>query len=167
MSGGGGVLELVMRHPRAVVLSIASAMTLSSVPAGAQVREQKPDLVVAEVGGRGLILSAAYERFMVDELGIGGGIGVVPGTWGWLVVLPVYGALVLGESHALYLGAGATLTPGGGHGDDRVDSQAVGTFSVGYQYQSSGGFVVRPLLTLLVNDGYVGLWPGVAVGTAF
>jgi len=156
-----------VRRARAVGLLAVTVFALSAGSAAAQLREQRPELILGEAAGRGLVLSASYERFVTTSFAVGGGIGVFPGPWGVVLTVPLYGSLVLGETHALYLGVGATLTPGGGGDDDRIDSGAMGTFAVGYQFQSSGGFVVRPTLTLLANNGYVGIWPGIAVGRAF
>ena len=128
------------------------------VPFGAYgigVREQRPNLVGGELGGRGGIVSIHYERYLSNRLGVGIG-GMSWGEEGG--VIPVYISTVpAGDSHALYLSAGMTLMwdSSGGSGWPAV--------SVGYQFQSQGGFFLR----LSVNT--FGLWPmpGVAFGGSF
>jgi hypothetical protein len=66
---------------------------------------------------------------------------------------------------------GATLIAGGGDIED-WESTWLLTLSAGYQYQSSGGFFVRPFFTYLrptdpgSGDSYI-VWPGLTIGGSF
>jgi hypothetical protein len=102
---------------------------------GIGIREQRPNLVGGELGGRGGIASVNYERYLSNKLGVGVG-GMSWGEAGG--VIPVYISIVpAGDIHALYLSAGVTF------GWDANEGSGWPAFSVGYQFQSQGGFFLR------------------------
>jgi hypothetical protein len=78
----------------------------------------------------------------------------------------VYASCPLGDIHSLYLSGGVTYIAGVSNwSDDWVEW--VGTFSAGYQYQSEGGFFVRPTMNMFFRDGDFIVLPGVALGGSF
>jgi hypothetical protein len=124
-------------------------------------------MAVGELLGRGILLTANYERFFTNQLGIGAGLMGIGASDGFVGVVPLYASLALGDIHAFYLSAGTSIFFGDGSIDDDFTSEALATLSFGYQYQSYGGFFVRPLFTFLFNEGDFLLWPGITIGGSF
>lgn len=156
-----------MRHKTLSVLLLAGAMMLGGTNVSAQVREERPNLVGGELMGRGILLTANYERFFTNQFGIGAGFMGIGASDGFVGIVPLYGSLTLGDIHAFYLSAGTSVFFGAGSIDDDLTSEALATVSFGYQYQSYGGFFVRPLFTFLFNEGDFLLWPGITIGGSF
>jgi hypothetical protein len=83
----------------------------------------------------------------------------------------LYASFAPGNTHSPYLSVGATLLAGGGDFQDWESTWLV-TASAGYQYQSRGGFFVRPFFALLSpiseqgGDAYL-IWPGLTIGGSF
>jgi hypothetical protein len=133
--------------------------------AAESIRETRPNAVYGELGGRGLILSANYERWIQSRMGVGAGIfGVLVDDDGFYV-LPVYLSFASGDTHSLYLSTGITFHSGGD--DDPPLDGSFGTVSVGYQLDTDAGLMVRPTATFMFAGGSSLLWPGVAVGGRF
>jgi hypothetical protein len=137
----------------------------------AGVRDEKPNLVGGELLGRGVVITLNYERFINNHLGLGGGLMAIGGSGGSFTILPLYASLVPGDVHSLYLSGGATFLGGGGSIQD-YNSTWFLTGSFGYQFQSRGGFFVRPLFTYMTptdrgaGDAYL-IWPGLTIGGSF
>jgi len=148
-------------------LLLAGAMMLVVTSASAQVRVERPNLVGGELLGRGIVLTANYERFFTNQFGIGAGFMGIGASDGFVGIVPLYASLALGDIHAFYVGAGTSILFGDGSIDDDFTSEALATVSFGYQYQSYGGFFVRPLFTFLFNEGDFLLWPGITIGGSF
>ncbi len=145
-----------------IAILVALALTLAAprLSTAAGIREARRNFIGSELVGRNII-SLNYERMITNQFGLGGGIGI----GGYMYV-----SSLSGDTHSLYLSAGVAaipdlfaLSPG----------PALHWFlqgSVGYQFQSSGGFFMRPLLSLNLrlgtNPGFVAL-PGLTVGGAF
>jgi hypothetical protein len=95
----------------------------------------------------------------------------IKASGGGITMVPLYVSLVPGDNHSPYFSFGATLLSGGGDFQDWESTWLV-HFSVGYQYQSSSGFFVRPFFTYLrptdrgSGDDYL-LWPGLTIGGSF
>ncbi len=151
----------------AVLLGMICVAGALAAPTSAQVREQRPNLIGGEVGGRGIALTLNYERFFTNNLGIGAGVMALGVNDGFVGIIPIYGSVVLGDVHALYLGAGTSVFLGAGSIDDDFESEAVASLAVGYQFQSMGGFFVRPLFTGLFEGGSYLIWPGITIGGSF
>jgi hypothetical protein len=156
-----------VRHKTTSALLLVGAMMLGASAASAQVREQRPNLVGGELMGRGIVLTANYERFFTNQFGIGAGFMGIGASDGFVGIIPLYGSLLLGDSHALYLGGGASILFGEGSIDDDFRSEALATLSFGYQFQSYGGFFVRPVFTFFFNDDDFLFWPGITIGGSF
>ena len=150
-----------------VVLGILSGPGLAT----AGIRDEKPNLIGGELLGRGLAITLNYERFLTNHLGFGGGLMSIGGSGGSVTVLPLYASLVPGDVHSLYLSAGATFVGGGGSFQD-YESTWLLNGALGYQFQSRGGFFVRPLFTYMVptdrgtGDEFL-IWPGMTIGGSF
>ena len=156
-----------MRQARVVVLLVAGALLVAPSPSSAQVREEHPNLIGGEVGGRGVVLTANYERFFTNNFGLGAGLMAIGASDGFVGVLPLYASITLGDVHSLYLGAGTTYVFGDGSIDDDFESELLATLSLGYQFQSYGGLFVRPLFTVFFNDDDFIVWPGITIGGSF
>jgi len=151
-----------VRHRTVSALLLAGATALAAIPASAQVREQKPNLVGGELLGRGIILTGNYERFFTNQLGIGGGFMAIGDSGGFVGLLPLYASYLTGDIHSLYLSAGTSIVFG--DLDDDFESEALANVSFGYQYHSYGGFFVRPLFTFLFDQNTFAFLPGLTIG---
>lgn len=159
-------------NPRRFVLvvTVVSLFALPSV-ATSGVRDERANLVGGEMGGRGLIFTLNYERFLSNEVGLGVGLMAIKASGGGITMLPLYASFVPGGTHSPYFSVGATMLAGGGDFQD-WESTWLMHFSFGYQYQSSGGFFVRPFFTYLrptergSGDEYL-VWPGLTIGGSF
>ncbi len=137
---------------------------------GEGIREQRPNIVGGEIGGRAPILTVNYERYFNNKIGIGAGIMGAANDEGWFGILPLYLSLnPVGDTKSLYLSVGMSFI-GGGENLDDTESERLYTFGVGFQYQSLGGFMVRPALYGMIpsssTDDFL-LLPGVSLGGSF
>ena len=160
-----------LRVVRAAVLLLAAASLLAPLTAFADgVREKHPNLVGGELMGRGFALTLNYERFLTNNFGLGGGVMAIGTSDGVVGVAPLYASFLAGNTHSLYLSAGGAFIGGGGNFHD-YESTWVMQGSLGYQFQSDGGFFVRPLFTFnQATSGSGGgflLWPGITIGGSF
>ncbi|HEY3216954.1 MAG TPA: hypothetical protein VGK93_10725 [Candidatus Eisenbacteria bacterium] len=152
------------------VLALAMSLLISCTVAAAGVRNDRPNLVGGELGGRGLLLTLNYERFVTNHFGLGGGFMAIGTSDGTIAVMPLYVSVLTGDVHSLYLSMGTTFLGGGGSVQD-FESTWLVQGSVGYHYQSTGGFFVRPFFTYMVptesgSDGFL-IWPGLTIGGSF
>jgi hypothetical protein len=145
---------------------VGLGMLLPGLPVSAQVREQAPNLVGGELLGRGVILTLNYERFLTNTFGLGAGLMGLGTSDGFVGIVPLYASIVTGDVHSFYASAGTSILFGSGALED-FESEAVGSISLGYQLHSYGGFFVRPLFTMLFNDGDFLVWPGITIGGSF
>ena len=152
------------------LVAVVSLVVLPRV-ASPGVRDERRNLIGGELGGRGLLLTLNYERFVSNEIGLGFGVMAIKTSGEGIVMLPLYLSILPGGVHSPYISAGATLLGGGGDLQSWEDTWLL-HFSLGYQYQSSGGFVVRPFFSYLrpteqgSGDEYL-LWPGLTIGGSF
>ena len=143
------------------------------VPLAAQgegIREQRPNIVGGELVGRAPLLTINYERYFNNVFGIGVGVLGAANDNGFFGFLPLYVSInPVGDTKSLYLSAGVNLI-GGGENLEDTESTSLIIFGVGFQYQSTGGFMVRPALYGLVpsaeSDDFLVL-PGVSLGGSF
>lgn len=77
---------------------------------GIGIRESHPNPIGGELGGRAVLMSGGYERYITNRVGIGVrafGLGTSSGGVG---VFPVYVSVIpAGDVHGLYLSLGVTL----------------------------------------------------------
>jgi len=155
------------------IATVATLLLLAFAPsAPAGVRDDRPNLVGGEMGGRGLVLTANYERYITDQFGIGGGIMAIGGSDGLLTIAPVYASALFGNINSLYLAAGGTHVTGTGNS---FNSSWLIHGSIGYQYQSTGGLFVRPFFSIISSTGkdsedrprFLMVLPGLTIGMSF
>ena len=158
---------------RTMLMCLVIVMTLAPLAAhGEGIREERPNLVFGEIGGKAILFSAGYERYLTNQIGVGVGAVGWGAEDGGVGLFPIYAVLVpFGDMHSMYLSTGITYFAGYSNWDDDDDGDGwtewVGTISAGYTYQSDGGFFVRPTMNMLYkNDGFV-VFPGIAVGGSF
>ena len=154
----------------AFLLALALALLAPLTVATAGVREDHPNLVGGELLGRGFVLTLNYERFLNNHFGVGGGIMAIGTSGGSVAIMPLYASFLTGNTHSLYLSAGGALLGGAGSVHE-YDSTWIMQGSVGYHFQSPGGFFVRPLFTFnQATSGSGGgflIWPGLTIGGSF
>ncbi len=154
----------------AFCFALVSILLAPLTATAAGVREDHPNLVSGELLGRGFVLTVNYERYLTNHFGLGGGIMAIGTTDGTIAIMPLYASFLSGDTHSLYLSAGAALLGGGGRIHD-YESTWIMQGSVGYQFHSPNGFFIRPLFTFnQATEGSGGgflLWPGVTIGGSF
>jgi len=150
----------------ALGLTLVAPLTVSA----GGVRQDHPNLVGGELLGRGFALTLNYERFLNNHFGLGGGVMAIGTTEGTIGIMPLYASFLSGNTHSLYLSAGGAFLGGGGTIQD-YESTWIMQGSVGYHFQSAGGFFVRPLFTFnQATSGSGGgflIWPGLTIGGSF
>ena len=153
-----------------VFLLIAASILLAPLTVGAAgVRETHPNLVGGELLGRGFALTLNYERFLNNNVGVGGGVMAIGGSEGVVGIMPLYVSFLTGDVHSLYLSAGGALIGGTGSIHD-YNSVWIMQGSIGYHFQSPNGFFVRPVFTFNGAPGGGSdflLWPGMTIGGSF
>jgi hypothetical protein len=154
----------------AILLTLALTLFAPLTGWAAGVREAHPNLVGGELMGRGFALTLNYERFVNNHFGLGGGVMALGGSGGMFGIAPLYASFLTGNTHSLYLSAGGAFLGGGGSIQD-YESTWIMQGSVGYHFQSAGGFFVRPLFTFnQATSGSGGgflVWPGLTIGGSF
>ena len=151
-----------------VIFVLLFSFVLYPLAASAEgIREERPNLIGGEIGGKAVFYNVSYERYFFNRLGLGAGamgIGSKGGAWG---LFPIYLSLVpVGNNHALYMAGGGTIVAGSIDWED-VTSTWLGLFSLGYQYQSEGGLFVRATMNMIYKgEGFV-ILPGIAIGGSF
>lgn len=132
---------------------------------------ERPNMLGAELLGRGVVLTVNYERCLPNHFGAGAGLMAIGASGGGITILPLYVSYAPGKIHSPYVAVGGTLLGGGGSVQD-FNSTWLMTVSVGYQYKSAAGFFVRPMFSYLAPtvkheaDDYI-IWPGVTIGGSF
>ena len=157
-----GVLQGSIRIAFLLALMLLSPRIVSA----GGVREDRPNLIGGEVLGRGFALTGNYERYLTNHFGLGVGFMMVGSSGSMIGVMPVYASFLSGDTHSLYLGAGATFFTGSGGDEGMWIPQG----SIGYQFQSPDGFFVRPFFTVNVDRSGGGshfIWPGLTIGGSF
>ena len=151
-----------------LVVSLVLLVVLIILPVTAfgGIRDEKPNLFGGELGGRAILYSLNYERYFLNWVGIGVGAMGFANDKGGIGLFPLYVSFIpVGDKHGLYLSAGADYASASNW--DEVSGTWLGTYAIGYQYQSYSGFFVRPTINMIYKgDGYIVL-PGVAIGGSF
>ncbi len=161
--------RFIPRHAKSMLFTLVICVLLSGAAHAEGVRESHPNLVGGELLGRGFAFTVNYERFLNNNVGIGGGVMAIGGSSGAVGVMPVYVSVLTGNTHSLYLSGGGALISGSGDLHN-YSSAWVLQGSIGYQFQSSSGFFVRPLFTIngaASGDAGFLIWPGMTIGGSF
>lgn len=156
-------------HAKSMLCTLGTCLVLAGSADAAGVRESHPNLVGGELLGRGFALTLNYERFLNNNIGVGGGVMAIGSSSGVVAVTPLYLSVLTGDTHSLYLSAGAALLSGSGDLHNYTSAWVL-QGSVGYQFQSSSGFFVRPLFTIngaAGGDSGFLVWPGMTIGGSF
>ena len=164
------------RIVRPLIVVILLLLSVSTANAQTSSREAR-NLIGLELLGRAGIYSVNYERLIKPRVGFGLGVA----RWSTqgcfftcsksnTVIVPLYVSWnPVGDTHSLYVAAGTTLKV------SKVDrsrstsysADAIATATVGYQYRSSGGFLIRPTVSRVVGPDWTAIWPGVTMGFTF
>jgi hypothetical protein len=158
------------RRADRALLALASILLTPLAAAAEGVREDHPNLIGGELLGRGFALTLNYERFVNNHFGLGGGVMAIGTGEGMVSIVPLYASFLTGNTHSLYVSAGGAFVGGGGSVHE-YESTWIMQGSVGYHFQSDGGFFVRPLFTFnQATQGSGGdflVWPGITIGGSF
>jgi len=145
-------------------VSFAQEVTGSVAEGGKQ-----SNLVAVELLGRAGVYSANYERNFLPRIGV----GVGGAYWGIdhssALIVPMYiSTTPIGKTHSLYAAAGVTLGISKFFNfSGSYTTDTIGTVSVGYQFRSREGFVIRPTMNILYTAHDHLVWPGVMIGHYF
>ena len=138
-----------------LALLVAGTLLVPGPVAAAVPGHPHQNLLGSELLGRGII-TLNFERRLAHGLGVGGGIGIGGDA---------YFSYVPGQVHSVYLSAGIGYLPRIYFRPDSWHGQG----TIGYQFQSPGGFFIRPMLTtfFLNEDETVRALPGLTIGGSF
>jgi hypothetical protein len=151
-----------MRLPTRIALVLLSTVWTAHAQIGTA---DKPNMAGVELLGRGLILTANYERDLTNRVGAGAGLMYWSINDTQITIVPLYlSATPIGQTHRLYLAAGIT-TGFGGWGFDQTARAGVAT--AGYEYRARSGLVLRPAINWMFSDGMRLTWPGFMIGHRF
>ncbi len=151
--------------PVLLLVLVVSFLAVSTAEAQS-VRRSQPNVAGVELLGRGLIYSVNYERYVRERVGVGVGIAILgsTGASSGAAIVPIYLSLnPVGDTHSLYIGTGVTV----GIVESGASAGAFGTATVGYQYRSGDGFIIRPSLSVLFAGDLRLLWPGITLARSF
>ena len=151
----------------ALPLLVVAVLLTTAAPAESQpVPRGQPNLAGVELLGRGGLYSVIYERYVTERVGLGGGLAVYPGA----TLVPLYLSLnPIGDRRSLYISAGVTVrvTERNPEAWLHVDHRALAPVSLGYQYRSRRGLIVRPFLGVVTNGDEASPWVGISLAKLF
>ena len=129
-----------------------------------------PNAMFVELLGRGVALTAIYERMLFATTPHNDSLQAGFGFWGWLGksgnVVPVEASYLLGSNHKLELGIGYSFFTGKSTGNEF--SNGAFTALIGYRYQPiDGGFLIRAGYTPLFSANKYESWVGLSLGYSF
>ena len=171
-----------MKYGARCVSTMVLLVTLSSSELSAQSKSgPSQNIAGIELLGRGLVYSLNYEGLLTNRIGAGGGLAYwttsssglfAPSKKSATFVIPAYLSWTpIGRNHSPYLAAGLTMATSKTTevllGNTRYRIGAFSTLTLGYQYRSGGGILVRPTVSRIAIDGDFALWPGITLGYAF
>jgi hypothetical protein len=154
------------------ILPAALAASLVATPRDLRAQsEQDRNLLGGEVLGRAMVYSLNYERMLGARFGAGAGFAFWGNGEENFTLVPLYLSFTpVGRRHALYTSAGATI------GTSNVplfttstqrEGFAFGTVTAGYQFRSSRGYILRPVVHFVYGRDSSILWPGFTIGRTF
>jgi hypothetical protein len=156
-----------------VVVVGALPLTAQAVPKPSTRATMRND-VSLELGGKAAIYSFAYQRMVSPSLGLEVGLAALGGGSSGdnttLVFFPVGAKFYLiPKDGSIFLTAGGVFVTG--HFDsgpfDETESSALGYGGLGFEFRSSGGFMIRGTAYGLFGEGGYLIWPGLTIGYAF
>ena len=156
MKRAGVVLLIVVLFPAASLL--------------AQSRAEKPNDFTLELGGRCIIYALSYQRIMSEQIGLEIGASMIGGTGGSVIFLSGGARFYLMKKNATPCLAGGivfiTAATSAGPFSDDSESGVYFYASPGFEYRTSGGFLLRASVNFLIEEGFF-VWPGLTLGIAF
>ena len=166
-----------MRHRLtlvAVAVLLCATPTQSQAQAARNSRATLPNDVSIELLGKALIYSFTYQRMVTPALGLEAGVGALGGgsstentTFFFFPVsakfypIPKDGSIFL-TGGAVLLTAAADTGP-----FDETAADFYGQAGLGFEFRSTGGFLIRGTAYGLFGGGGYFIWPGLSVGYAF
>jgi len=156
-----------MRFLRSFVLVFLCLSIVATYTMAQGIREERPNLIGGELGGKAFFYNISYERYLLNNFGIGvGAMGL--GTEDFSAGLfPVYAAVIpFGNNHAPYIAGGVTIATATVDWKD-AHSTSFGVFAFGYQYQSDTGLFIRATINYIFKDEFKIILPGIAIGGSF
>ena len=161
-----------MSQKRMWMLAVSIPLAVAQIPIASgraqAIRQLRPNLVHAQLGGRGILFTLNYERYFGPRIGAGVGVLAIGSSDGIVTLIPVFLSLnPVGNIHSLYLSPGAVFVAAGSPSEGDFDSTVFGAVEIGYQYQSATGFVIRPAFDILFAEGGFLIWPAVSIGASF
>jgi hypothetical protein len=158
---------------RKALVILAAVLFVSSVALTAQVRTTKPNDVSFELGGKCALYSLAYQRAIGTNFALTADVSMLGATGGGDTV----SAFFIGGGARFYLlKKDATPYISGGFMYVTADTDAgpfdgeggfYGYVSPGFEYRSSGGFVFRGGIYIIIVSGEAIVWPGLSLGYSF
>jgi hypothetical protein len=158
---------------RKVLVSLSVILLLSAGALSAQVRTNKPNDFTIGLGGQCLIYNLAYQRVLTPNFALEAAVSYIGGGSSDDAVSAFF---LSGGARLYMLTKDATPYIAGGVVWATADTDAgpfdgqggfYGYVSPGFEYRSSGGFVLRGgVYFILANGGFV-VWPGISLGVAF
>jgi hypothetical protein len=149
-----------------IMVMVPATLWAQSTTTPEKIREAHPNLVGGELGGKGILYSIQYERFFSQQIGIGAGLMGFGTDEGAVGLIPLFVSLCpVGNVHSLYLSGGITLAVGADW--EEIETTTLGTASIGYLYQSEGGFYVKPTINIVFKGEDFLILPGIALGGSF
>ena len=151
----------------AALTALLGMVVVGGTARAEEVRVAKPNLIGGELGGRGVFCTVNYERYLNSH--VGAGVGIEPGSPVWWTV---YVSYLPGNVHSLYLSAGVTVVTLNVFGED-VGGPTPFHLAAGYQFQTPGGFVIRPFGMLwfihvdFINETHALPWAGLTIARSF
>jgi hypothetical protein len=159
-----------MIFTRRAVAIIALGLMLAPAWSGlAGSKDELPNDVTIELLGRCLIYSFSYQRTITPHFGVEGGMSILGGSESSILFFSGGVRLYATNRDAspCLTGGFVAVTASTHSGPFSADgSGAYFYIGPGFEYRSSGGFLIRGTLYFLIRDGFF-VWPGAQIGVAF
>jgi hypothetical protein len=161
---------MVCSLPRRMMVVFSALIVCASNSPAQSSKADLPNDMSIELLGRCLIYSFSYQRMVTPNVGIEVGASVLGGSdesVGFLAAGCRFYALT-GDGSPCISGGIVAVTASTGSGPFSSDNSAsYGYVAPGFEYRSSGGFVARGSVYVLIRSESFFVWPGVEVGIAF
>ena len=114
-----------------------------------------------ELGGRPGLIGFDYERHVSERLALGVGVGSAL----LVATFPLYVSWTpVGDTHRVYLGAGATIFDGGGFAHTTETARML---TVGYEHRTKRGRIIRPTVSFPSCKDAPHYWVGFTFAQTF
>jgi hypothetical protein len=153
-------------------MAVIALFCLVLTPAGllnAQARMAIKNDCTIELGGRHLLYGFTYQRLLKENLGLEFGTSIIGGSDVTILFLSGGGRYYFSNRKSGPTLAGGLVVLTAGTDSGPFSNSTAGMYlyvTPGFEYRSSGNFLFRAGLNLLINKGMF-FWPGVAFGIQF